>query len=220
MGINKTNFYATPGNGIVLEGKNRFLTSYEEKVKDKKTKNDILNRWRNIGLLDGLKKYSKTEENVAEGFERMSIFLLNNETVVENEFFNTVIFPIIRLIYTGEKSTGQRLKIVLPAEKLYDILNTTTFGGMFQTINNNTPKSKQEKNKILYRLLKYKGLDDKTTTTTNECDCVFSPYTNEENILTALFCDAGQKFDLMATIVSLVSSYIVFKVKTDSVDSI
>lgn len=218
MGINKTNFYATPGNGIVLEGKDWVLTSYEEKVKDKKTKNDILNRWRNIGLLDGLKKYSKTEENVAEGFERMSIFLLNNETVDENEFFNTVIFPIIRLIYTGEKSTGQRLKKVLPAEKLYDILNTTTFGEMFQTINNNTPKSKQEKNKILYRLLKYKGLDNKTTTTTNEFDCVFSP--NEENILTALFCDAGQKFDLMATIVSLVSSYIVFKVKTDSVDSI
>lgn len=218
MNINKTNFYTTLGDGIVSKGKDRFLTPYEEKVKDKKTKNDILNRWRSIGLLDGLKKYSKTEENVAEGFERMTIFLLSGQTVVENSFFNTVIFPIIRLIYTGEKTTGKKLKNVLSAENLYDILNTTTFGEMFQTISNNTPKTKQEKNKMLYRLLKYKGLADKTMTTINDSDCVFS--TNEEKILTALFCDTEQKFDLMATIVSLVSSYIVFKVKTDGINSI
>ena len=78
MGINKANFYATPGNGIVLEGKDRFLTSYEEKAKDKKA---IIIKSKNKN-----EKYPLKELTQLKNYQNYRILNADKKGKKKNEF--------------------------------------------------------------------------------------------------------------------------------------
>ena len=189
--------------------------SYEERMKNPKIKNDVTYRWRRLGLVQGIKPNSKTEKNVIEGFECMALCLLENKDKNFSDFFGIIIFPIIRLIYTGEKLTGKKLYSVVDTEKLFDMLNTVTFRDVIETVNKYIPKSMTKYNDILLRLVEYKNFANKPITQINEYDFVL---TNDElNLLTFLFPNEHKKdFDFEAEITYFIPSYIVFKINEEN----
>jgi hypothetical protein len=189
--------------------------SYEEKMKNSKLKKDIMYRWRRLGLVQGIKPNSKTEKNVIEGFECMALYLLSNKDKNWSDVFEIIIFPIIRLIYTGEKLTGKKLYSVVDTEKLFDMLNTVTFKDIIETVNQHVPKSMTIYNDILLRLVKYKNFANKPITQINKHDFVL---TNDElKLLTVLFPNEhGTNFDFEAEITYFIPSYIVFKINEEN----
>ncbi len=189
--------------------------SYEEKMKNSKLKKDITYRWRRLGLVQGIKPNSKTEKNVIEGFECMALYLLTNQNKNWSDVFEIIIFPIIRLIYTGEKLTGKKLYSVVETEKLFNILNTVTFKDMIETVNQHVPKSMTKYNDILLRLVKYKNFENKPIAQINKHDFIL---TNDElNLLTALFPNEnGSNFDFEAEVTYFIPSYIVFKINEEN----
>lgn len=189
--------------------------TYEEKMKNPKIKNDITYRWRSLGLVQGIKPNSKTEKNVIEGFECMALYLLTNQNKNWSDVFEIIIFPTIRLIYTGEKLTGKKLYSVVETEKLFDMLNTVTFRDVIETVNKYIPKSMTKYNDILLRLVEYKKFADKPITQINRH---YFTLTNDElNLLTALFPNEyGTNFDFEAEITYFIPSYIVFKINEEN----
>lgn len=189
--------------------------SYEEKMKNSKLKKDIMYRWRRLGLVQGIKPNSKTEKNVIEGFECMALYLLTNQNKNWSDVFEIIIFPIIRLIYTGEKLTGKKLYSVVKTEKLFDMLNTVTFRDVIETVNKYIPKSMTKYNDILLRLVEYKNFANKPITQINNHDFVL---TNDElKLLTALFPNEHRtNFDFEAEITYFIPSYIVFKINEEN----
>lgn len=189
--------------------------TYEEKMKNSKIKNYITYRWRSLGLVQGIKPNSKTEKNVIEGFECMALYLLTNKDKNWSDVFETIIFPIIRLIYTGEKLTGKKLYSVVETEKLFDMLNTVTFRDVIETVNKYIPKSMTKYNDILLRLVEYKKFADKPITQINRH---YFTLTNDElKLLTALFpTEHKTNFDFEAEITYFIPSYIVFKINEEN----
>jgi hypothetical protein len=187
--------------------------SYEEKMKNPKLKNDITYRWRRLGLVQGIKPNSKTEKNVIEGFECMALYLLKLKNW--SDFFELIIFPIIRLIYTGEKLTGKKLYSVVDTEKLFNMLNTVTFKDVIEMVNSHVPKSMTKYSEILLRLVEYKKFVNKPITQINKDDFVLTD--DEKNLLTALFPNEhGTGFDFEAEITYFIPSYIVFKINEEN----
>ena len=183
--------------------------SYEEKMKNPKLKNDITYRWRRLGLVQGIKPNSKTEKNVIEGFECMALYLLTHNKVW-TDAFEVEIFPFIRLIYTGEKLTGKKLNSTVKTEKLIEMLSTTTFRDVIETVNRHIPKSMTKYNNTFLRLIEYKNFADKPITLISHDDFYLTD--DEKNLLTALFPNTyNTSFDFQAEITYFIPSYIVFK---------
>ena len=62
-------------------------------------KEDTLNKWNNLGFLDGLKGHVK--ENIAQLYENQATNLINEATSASDSgSFETVVFPIIRRVFS------------------------------------------------------------------------------------------------------------------------
>ena len=62
-------------------------------------KEDTLNKWNNLGFLDGLKGHVK--ENIAQLYENQATHLINEATTAaDSGSFETVVFPIIRRVFS------------------------------------------------------------------------------------------------------------------------
>ena len=60
---------------------------------------DVIDRWSNLGLLEGLEGYKK--ENIAQLYENQASYLLNEATSIGSEgSFETVVFPIVRRVFS------------------------------------------------------------------------------------------------------------------------
>ena len=86
----------------------------------KTIREDVINRWDNLGLLEGLNGYQK--ENIAQLFENEASYLINESTALGAEgSFETVVFPIVRRVFSkllaNEIVSVQSLN--LPIGKLY-----------------------------------------------------------------------------------------------------
>lgn len=87
----------------------------------KKQNEEILKRWRSLGLLVGLKEGSINEWRCAKSFENAANYILNNE--YESYSLTVFAFPFIRrVICTGKK----RLHRILSGEEVCDFLTTVT----------------------------------------------------------------------------------------------
>lgn len=110
---------------------------------------DVTNRWESLGLLEGLKGYSK--ENIAQLFENQASWMLNESTSLGVEgSFETVVFPIVRRVFSkllaNEIVSVQALN--LPIGKLFFFVpkigasgfdaNGTNQMSMNDAYNNNT----------------------------------------------------------------------------------
>lgn len=73
--------------------------------------NDLVERWELIGLLKGLKKYSK-KKNAAKLYDKMAKYLIKKETPIRNEFENAAFAIIHRVI----KSDGIWNGLFIPKE--------------------------------------------------------------------------------------------------------
>ncbi len=62
-------------------------------------KEDTINKWDNLGFLEGLKGHMK--ENVAQLYENQASHLINEaSTTSDSGSFETVVFPIIRRVFS------------------------------------------------------------------------------------------------------------------------
>ena len=87
----------------------------------KQVNEEILNRWRKLGLLQGLKEGSINEWRCAKSFENAANYILDNE--YESYSLPIFAFPFIRrVICTGKK----RLHRILSGEEVCDFLTTVT----------------------------------------------------------------------------------------------
>jgi hypothetical protein len=65
----------------------------------KAVRTDVINRWDNLGLLEGLGGHRK--ENIAQLFENQASYMLNESVALGNEgSFETVVFPIVRRVFS------------------------------------------------------------------------------------------------------------------------
>jgi hypothetical protein len=65
----------------------------------KNVRTDVINRWDDLGLLEGLKGHRK--ENIAQLFENQASYMLNETTALGVEgSFETVVFPIVRRVFS------------------------------------------------------------------------------------------------------------------------
>lgn len=191
----------------------KLVTSYDEAIKIPKLKNAITARWRKLGLVEGLPLNSKKEKLVIEGFERMARYLIHEKANEASGIFQTIIFPLTRLIYTGEKLTGKRLHSIIMPEDLYSCLDRMTFETMEDLVKENAPKLIYDHLKPMFRLMEYKHLSKKTLTTISESDMFLND--DEINLLTILFCKNKNKaFDFVAEITCIICSCVVYHFNT------
>lgn len=65
----------------------------------KTVRTDVINRWNDLGLLEGLNGHKK--ENIAQLFENQASYMLNESTALGVEgSFETVVFPIVRRVFS------------------------------------------------------------------------------------------------------------------------
>lgn len=186
------------------------IIPYDEKIKDKTLKNEITKRWRNLGLLDGIQPNSKTEKLIIEMYERMAIYILSENKI--NKRVNTMIFPLIRLLYTGEKCTGKKINFIVKPEELIQTLSSITMGIIKPIFEKNVPKSAFNRLQPLFNLIEYKNLNKKTLLVLEENDLLLSP--EEKSLLTALLPNQSMtQFDFEAEILALVNASCVFVLK-------
>lgn len=191
--------------------------SYEETVKDRKMRNDITMRWRKLGLLVGIAPNSKVEKNIVEGFERTTIELLKPENAKYNEYSGghlpIYIYPITRVIYSGERTTNKRLHNVHMPEEIFHIIETTTTDDMFALFEEKLPKREVNNIQILKNLLRYKKINNIPISQIDLNKKIMTE--EEENLIhNVMFPSAERKnFDLEAEITSMLCTYIVLKFK-------
>lgn len=192
------------------ELKTHLLTTYDEKIKDKKLKNSITKRWRMLGLLEGIQQNSKTEKLIIEMYERMATYLITENKT--NDWFNAIIFPLIRLLYTGEKSTGKKINFIVMPEVLYETLSNLTLEATKPIFENNVPKSVYNRKSPLFNLIEYKRINKKSIIDITESDFILT--TEETCLLTSLFPSKNKtQFDFEAEVFALVNSCVVFLLK-------
>ena len=65
----------------------------------KTVRQDVINRWDSLGLLEGLTGHRK--ENIAQLYENQASWMLNESTTLGTEgSFETVVFPIVRRVFS------------------------------------------------------------------------------------------------------------------------
>jgi hypothetical protein len=93
-------------------------------TEEMKQKNEeILNRWRSLGLLAGLTEGSINEWRCAKSFDNAANYILNND--IGSNSVTVFSFPFIRrVICTGKK----RLHRILNGEEVCEFLTSVTVG--------------------------------------------------------------------------------------------
>lgn len=131
---------------------------------DKIAEESAINRWRALGLLEGLRPNSEIEKRVATNFERMAKYLVSDKYIQsETSTFETVIFPILRRIEKCESKYNKTIKRSVEAEEVIDVLKNNTFKDVEDVIKTVIPKKRYEsKTKYLFNVIKYKGLYDQS----------------------------------------------------------
>lgn len=116
-----------------------------ETIEMKRQNEEILNRWRSIGLLAGLKEGSINEWRCAKSFENVANYILNNK--YESYSLEVFAFPFIRrVLCTGKK----RLYRILSGEEVCDFLTTVTVRDCVEYIKK---KVKTEIGKTLLKII-------------------------------------------------------------------
>lgn len=130
---------------------------------DKIAEESAINRWRALGLLEGLRPNSEIEKRVATNYEKMAKYLTSDKYVQsENDVFETVIFPILRRIERCESKYNKTIKRVVEPEEVIDVFKNNTFADVEEVIKRIIPKKRYEsKTKYFFNVIKYKGLYDK-----------------------------------------------------------
>jgi hypothetical protein len=110
----------------------------------KLVREDVINRWDNLGLLEGLKGYAK--ENIAQLFENQASWMLNESTALGVEgSFETVVFPIVRRVFSkllaNEIVSVQALN--LPIGKLFFFVPKIGASGFDYTNGGGAPGNNQ-----------------------------------------------------------------------------
>ena len=105
----------------------------------KTVRQDVINRWDSLGLLEGLSGHRK--ENIAQLYENQASWMLNESTTLGAEgSFETVVFPIVRRVFSkllaNEIVSVQALN--LPIGKLFYFVPKIGESGFDA---DNTPKS-------------------------------------------------------------------------------
>jgi hypothetical protein len=111
----------------------------------KTIRTDVINRWEDLGLLEGLNGHKK--ENIAQLFENQASYLLNEATSLGVEgSFETVVFPIVRRVFNkllaNEIVSVQALN--LPIGKLFYFvpkIGKSAFGAGADPIASNDPRN-------------------------------------------------------------------------------
>ena len=131
---------------------------------DKIAEESAINRWRALGLLEGLRPNSEIEKRVATNFERMAKYLTSDKYIQsETSTFETVIFPILRRIEKCESKYNKTIKRSVEAEEVIGVLKNNTFKDVEDVIKTVIPKKRYEsKTKYLFNVIKYKGLYDQS----------------------------------------------------------
>lgn len=93
------------------------------KANGMKQKNEeILDRWRGLGLLNGLKEGSINEWRCAKSFENIAHYILDSKDI-KSASLGTFAFPFVRkVLCTGKK----RLYRILTGEEVCDFLTSVT----------------------------------------------------------------------------------------------
>jgi len=105
----------------------------------KTVRQDVINRWDSLGLLEGLTGHRK--ENIAQLYENQASWMLNESTTLGAEgSFETVVFPIVRRVFSkllaNEIVSVQALN--LPIGKLFYFVPKIGESGFDSA---NTPKN-------------------------------------------------------------------------------
>lgn len=87
----------------------------------KQVNEEILNRWRKLGFLQGLKEGSINEWRCAKSFDNVANYLLSQEE--NSRSLETFSFPFVRrVLCTGKK----RMHRILTGEEVCDFLSSVT----------------------------------------------------------------------------------------------
>jgi len=115
----------------------------------KQKNEEILARWRSLGLLDGLKRGSINEWRCAKSFDDIAHFLLETDRYANNFGMEVVIFPFIRkVLCTGKK----RLYRLIRPEEIFEFFKTTTPNDCIEYLNS-LPVKQRKRRKMTYILL-------------------------------------------------------------------
>ena len=87
----------------------------------KQVNEEILNRWRKLGFLQGLKEGSINEWRCAKSFDNVANYLLNSD--IESDVLDVFAFPFVRrVLCTGKK----RVHRILTGEEVCEFLKEVT----------------------------------------------------------------------------------------------
>lgn len=95
----------------------------------------IIQRWRLLGLMVGIRKNSKIEKDVAASYETMAYFAIehsNDGTYGGN--FETWVFPLLRIIRTGKKGVISHISRAVKPNEIVDILNKVSLNDIEKEI--------------------------------------------------------------------------------------
>ena len=124
----------------------------------KQVNEEILNRWRATGFLNGLKSGSINEWRCAKSFENVALYLISGKNadgfvqdlygpVEESESLTILAFPLVRkAVCTGKK----RLHRILSGEEVCDFLTTVTVG---ECVEHMRKRAKTAYGKILLKII-------------------------------------------------------------------
>ena len=190
---------------VILSG-----SELDEKMKDKAYRKTVVDRWRAIGVLDGVKPNSVVEKRISESFERMACYLLSKERA-DFGGVSVTIFPIIRIVLTTVGANGHLTRVVFPDE-IFRILETSTLAEMETVLKSVVPKSRYENTvKLVCRFLGWKGYYDKSLfELLKDIYDIASP--SECEMLAALAGSRG-RMSIDAEISVMVSAFLVCKLK-------
>jgi hypothetical protein len=112
-----------------------------------KKKKEIIEKWRDIGFLNGLKNNSINEWRCAKSFNDMVDYLIKSNQDTDN--FSFILFPFIRrALTTGKK----RLYRFIDPNEIMTFINTVTLGDIFKYIIDITTKKDKISYKIIYNI--------------------------------------------------------------------
>lgn len=162
----------------------------------------ILEKWRSLGFLSGLKKGSTNEWRCAKSFNDIAEYLLKGD----NDALGPIAvrsFPFIRKVLCTGKN---RLYRLIKPEELVEFFNTATIKDCASLIDYSTDK---ENEILLLRVLNYDKIKDDTLLEffSHMDNKVDEPY----RVLSILFFGAGVPFDIEAKVLLLASELFVKK---------
>ena len=104
-----------------------------EKIGNKngeKTKNDIINIWRQLYLLDGIKNGSQQEWRCAKSYNNMAEYMIYgnlSDDVIRS--IKVIVFPIIRKLITA---SGEKITRVMTGKEIVDAMTEITMNDILK----------------------------------------------------------------------------------------